>query len=81
MSDTRMKWDIHVKCERCSEMKLTRDNPADAVCGRDDVCMKLLCKNCWNATHKKACYLCGAKNCCFLYFGNGIKRPCCSECR
>ena len=74
--------DICVKCERCSKMKSTRENPNNAVCGPCEVCMKLLCEKCWDAVHKSKCYLCGAPNCCFLYFGHGIKpRACCSECR
>ena len=71
-----------VKCERCCEMKATRDNPADGICGPCPVCCKLLCYACWTATHKFKCYLCHAVNCCHIYFGRGIRpKPCCNQCR
>ena len=69
------------KCERCCEMKKTKDNPQEAVCYPDSICMKWLCQDCWNKTHKSKCYLCGAPNCCFIYAGIGQRKPCCSPCR
>lgn len=69
------------KCERCSVMKKTRDNPAIADVNPDPVCDKWLCYACYLETHKSKCYLCGAPNCCFLHFGGRKRLPCCRDCR
>ena len=60
---------MDIKRESCSEMRSTRDNPAIAICGPDDVCGKQLYQSCNHATHKSKCCLCGAPNCYFLHFG------------
>ncbi len=67
-------------CERCLIMKRTRDKPNDANCNCE-VCLKQLCEECYNDTHKFRCYYCQAPNSCYVYFGNGRKKVLCNDCR